>query len=58
MGADANGTILHAERVSWMDENGIADPGERETLHRFFDAIDNARAEARQELHEEMTRQR
>lgn len=58
MGADANGTLLHSERVSWMDENGITDPGERETLHRLFDAIDNARAEARQELHEEMTRQR
>ena len=58
MGTDANGTLLHAERVSWLDENGIDDPGERETLHRFFDAIDGARAEARQELHDEMTRQR
>lgn len=58
MGADANGSLLHAERVSWLDENGIADPGERETLHRFFDAIDAARAEARQELHDEAMKQR
>lgn len=53
MGRDANGHLLHSERTSWMDENHIDDPDERDLLHRLFDAAEAERALAKEELHEE-----
>lgn len=54
MGRDANGSLLHAERTSWLDENQVRQPEERELFHYLFDAAEGARAEASAELHEEM----
>lgn len=53
MGRDANGSLLHSERTSWLDENKVRDPEERELFHSLFDAAESARAEAHAELHEE-----
>ena len=53
MGRDANGHLLHSERTSWMDENGVTEPTEREIFHLLLDTAEAARAEAQAELHEE-----
>lgn len=53
MGRDANGHLLHSERTSWLDENDVRDPEERELFHTLFDAAERASAEAHAELHEE-----
>lgn len=53
LGRDANGALLHSERISWLDENRVRQPEERELFHHLLDTAEAARAEAQSELHEE-----
>lgn len=57
IGRDANGSSLHAERVSWLDENGVRNPEERELVHALLDVVDAERALAAEEYREELQRE-
>lgn len=54
LGRDQNGRTLHAERTSWLDENRVRQPEERELFHAFFDIVDSERAAAEAERIEEL----
>ena len=57
MGRDAGGSLLHSERVSWLDENRVFHAGEREVFHFLFDAAEAERAKVEQERRDEIAGQ-